>query len=314
MKNNDYHIPVLLNTAIEYLINPEIEAHIIIDGTTGGGSYSEKIVKSINEKSTLICLDADVNALEFSRKKLNEYAKKIIFCKGNFGKLKNILKELKIESITGIVLDLGLSEYQLTDEDGFSFMKDTKLDMRADKEGEVKASDIINSYSKTELEEVFGNFGEIGNAERLADVIVRFRKVKRIETTFNLLEAINSEYQIGDKNKFDFYAKIFQAIRIAVNDELENLTSVLKDSFEMIVEGGRIVVVSYHSLEDRIVKKFFREKAFVPSVSKYKNEIITKNKRLKLLTKKAIVPERKEILFNSKSRSAKLRCAEATWK
>ena len=314
MKNNDYHIPVLLNTAIEYLINPEIEAHIIIDGTTGGGSYSEKIVKSINEKSKLICLDADFNALEFSRKKLNEYAGKIIFYNGNFGNLKNILRELKIESITGIVLDLGLSEYQLTDEEGFSFMKDTKLDMRADKKGEVDASDIINSYSKTELEEVFRDFGEIGNAERLANAIVKFRNVKRIETTFNLLDAINSEYQVGDKNKFDFYAKIFQAIRIAVNDELENLTSVLNDSFEMIIEGGRIVVVSYHSLEDRIVKNFFREKSFVPSVSKYQKEIITKSKRLRLINKKAVVPDRKEIQFNSKSRSAKLRCAEVTWK
>jgi 16S rRNA (cytosine1402-N4)-methyltransferase len=314
LKNIKFHIPVLLNIATEYLINPEIKSHVIVDGTTGGGGYSELIAKNINDESKLICIDKDINALDFSRKRLERYSEKIAFVKGNFGNLKEILSGIKIDNITGIVLDLGLSEYQLTDEDGFSFMRDTLLDMRADKNGEVSALDIINDYSKNELTEIFENYGEIGNAQRLSDAIAKYRVKKKINSTFDLLEAINNEYRLSEKNKYDFYAKIFQAIRIAVNNEMENLTSVLNESFDLLCEGGRIVVISYHSLEDRIVKYFFKEKSFVPSISKYKKDFVLKSKKLKLLTKKAIVPERTEIISNQKSRSAKLRCAEIIWK
>lgn len=314
MKNINFHIPVLLNTATEYVINPEIKKHLIVDGTTGGGSYSEEIAKKLNDESKLICIDKDLNALEFSRKKLKIFSEKIIFVKGNFGNLRQILSERDLEFITGIILDLGLSEYQLTDEEGFSYLRDTKLDMRANKDEKLTATDILNSFSRNELARIFSEYGEIGNAERLADTIAKYRNVKRLETTFDLIEAINSEYKIGEKNKYDFYAKIFQAVRIAVNNELDNLSNVLQDSFDLMSEGGRIVVVSYHSLEDRIVKNFFKEKSFTPSVSKYKKEASNKNKKLKLLTKKAIVPERKEIIANPKSRSAKLRAAEVVWK
>ena len=314
MKNIKFHIPVLLNTATEYILNPEIETHTIVDGTTGGGSYSEEIAKRLNVNCKLICIDKDLNALEFSKNKLTEYSGKIIFINGNFGNLKKLLNEFNTGIITGLILDLGLSEYQLTDEEGFSFMRDTNLDMRADKEGNLTADEIVNTYSRFELIKIFTEFGEIGNSERLADAIIRYRNVKRIKTTFDLTDAIMSEYKLSDKNKYDFYAKIFQSLRIAVNNELENLSDALKDSFDMMREGGRIVVVSYHSLEDRIVKNFFKEKSFTPSVSKYGKEALIKNKKLKLITKKAIVPDRKEIFSNPKSRSAKLRAAEVVWK
>ena len=256
----DFHIPVLSHKAVEYLINPSLNDLIIVDGTTGGGGYSEIICKQLQNPGKLICFDKDLNALSFTQKRLSDCQVKIEFVNGNFGNLKEELNKSGINRVSGIVLDLGLSSYQLEKEDGFSYMRDTSLDMRADIRDRETASDLINSRPRRELEIIFSDYGEIGNAGRLADLIADRRKRRKIETTGELIEVINSGYKLPKSGAYDFYSKIFQALRIAVNNELENLRSVLNDSLDILEEGGRLVVVSYHSLEDKIGRASCRER------------------------------------------------------
>lgn len=308
--NTEFHIPVLLNIAVELLINPEIKEPVFADGTTGGGGYSKKICESCESMKLLLCFDKDLNALEFSRKKLEQYSDKIKFVNRNFAEIKYAAGELNLEKLSGVILDLGLSNYQLTDEEGFSYMRDTKLDMRADKSKKLTAADVLNSYGKEDLIRIFREYGEIGNEERLTNAVTARRKAGRIETTFHLNGIIESEYKIKSIALNKFLSKIYQAIRIEVNGELDDLKKVLEDSFELIENKGRLVVVSYHSLEDRIVKNFIKEKAFTPSVSKYSKVETKAVKKLKIITKKALLPDRNEISLNTKSRSAKLRAAE----
>jgi len=308
--DDEYHIPVLLNETIALLINPEINEQVIVDGTLGGGSYSECVCQKLKHNFKLICIDKDLNALKFSKAKLEKYSYNITFINDNFGKLEEILNRLKIDSISGLVLDLGLSSYQLTDEDGFSFMKDSGLDMRADKRDELLAKDVLNEYSEKELEKIFGEYGEIGNAGRLAKKICDVRRKKIINTTFDLVDLVKSEYKIGRKDFFDFLAKIFQALRIEVNNELENLKMVLSNSVDFLISGGRIAVVSYHSLEDRIVKSFLKENSLRESVSKYRPDSASDKKKFEILTGKPVTPSAQEVKLNPRARSAKLRAAE----
>ncbi|HMS66047.1 MAG TPA: 16S rRNA (cytosine(1402)-N(4))-methyltransferase RsmH [Ignavibacteria bacterium] len=310
MSEENFHIPVLSHEAIKLLINEDQADQIIADGTLGGGGYTKLICENLKQTDKVISIDKDLNALEHSKKKLEQFKERIIFVNGNFGELRNLLDEIKIQKITGLVLDLGLSSYQLEAEDGFSFMKDTELDMRAFKKDDVTAADILNSFRKEDLTEIFNKYGEIGNPERLSKAITEKRRVKKLRSTFDLVETVREEYKINKKDEIDFLAKIFQALRIKVNRELENLENVLKDSTELIVKGGRIVIVSYHSLEDRIVKNFFKEesRSSKPGNNPFFDDIV--NPKLKILTKKPLVPGREEIKFNVRSRSAKLRAAE----
>jgi len=307
---NSYHIPVLLNEAIEYLINADVENRIIVDGTLGGGGYTELICNKIKENDKIISIDKDLNAIEYSKQVLSSCSNRITFLNGNFGDLKEILTEMNIKKIDGLVLDLGLSTYQLDAEDGFSFMNDTPLDMRAYKGENQTAAEILNSYTKDELTRVFEEYGDIGKAQRLSKAIVNRRKSVRFSTTFDLVNLVQEEYKINKKNLIDFLAKIFQSLRIEVNNELENLETVLEDSIQLINVGGRIVIVSYHSLEDRMVKNFFKEKS--STTRQTDNPYFTEDKlpEIKILTKKPVVPSPEEIKFNSRSRSAKLRAAE----
>jgi len=305
-----YHVPVLSNIAVEYLINPVIKNQLIVDATLGGGGYTEIICEKLPPDGYVIAMDKDLNAIEYSRKRLGNFLNKINFVNGNFGELKRIIEEITSVGITGIVLDLGLSSYQLENEDGFSFMKDTPLDMRAYQKDRYNASDILNDYEKNELIRIFSEYGEIGNEERLASAVISYRKKKKILKTSDIIRLVNAEYSIRDNDLNKFLAKIFQALRIEVNNEMGNLKKVLNDSLDLLRKGGRIVVVSYHSLEDRIVKNFFKEKSFVPSVSKYNADINKTKKILKVLTKKCVLPGYDEIRNNSRARSAKLRAAE----
>lgn len=310
LQNNEYHIPVLSNIAVDYLINPEIENQLIVDATLGGGGYTEIICEKLPPDGYVIAMDKDLNAIEYSTKRLEKFKNKINFVNGNFGELKKIIEEITTGGITGIALDLGLSSYQLENEDGFSFMKDTPLDMRAYQKDIYNASDILNNYEKNELIRIFSEYGEIGNEERLANAVIGYRKNTRIQKTSDILELVNNEYSIRENDLNKFLAKIFQALRIEVNNEIGNLKKVLDESVDLLRTGGRIVVVSYHSLEDRIVKNFFKEKSFVPSVSKYGTDYNKTKKILKVLTKKCVLPGRNEIRNNPRSRSAKLRAAE----
>jgi 16S rRNA (cytosine1402-N4)-methyltransferase len=306
----DFHIPVLLNNAVELLINPAIEELTLIDGTTGGGGYSKRICETCSSLKLLICFDKDLNALTYSKQNLSAVSDRIKFVNENFANIKKVTQELGINKISGLILDLGLSNYQLTDEEGFSYLRNTPLDMRADKRKKLTAAEVINSYDKESLNGIFREFGEIGNEERLSNAVIKSRKRNEIETTFDLNEVIETEYKIKSIALNKFLSKIYQAIRIEVNGELEDLKKVLEDSFGLLENGGRLVVVSYHSLEDRIVKNFIKEKAFIPSVSKYSRDATEKQERFKILTKKALLPDGIEVNSNPKSRSAKLRAAE----
>lgn len=310
MSDESYHVPVLLKETIDLLLNPEISKQTIVDGTLGGGGYTEEICKRISTESKAVGIDKDVNALEFSLKRLKKFGDKVVLKKGNFADVKSILKELQISSITGIVLDLGLSSFQLEGEEGFSFMRDTRLDMRADKDAPLTAADVLNNYSEDELNSIFVDYGEIGNSGRLVDAIIKQRAKEKFEYTNQLIKLIENEYSIDKKNKIKFLAKIFQSLRIEVNGELEDLKKVLTDSTELLEKGGRIAIVSYHSLEDRIVKDFFKENSYTEKVSKYKQDVEKKTPMLKLVNKKVIVPSYQEIKNNSRARSAKLRAAE----
>jgi 16S rRNA (cytosine1402-N4)-methyltransferase len=283
-----------------YLINPNIEKHIIVDGTLGGGGYSELIVNSIKGESKLICIDKDINAINHSSKRLESKAANILFKQGNFAEVKNIANDFGFSNVTGIVVDLGLSSYQLDHEDGFSFMNDTRLDMRADKNSSLDAAQILNEYRESELTNIFESYGEIKKASRLSRAVINFRKTKKIETTGEFIKIIQKEYELHKSIPVKFLSKVFQALRIAVNDELNDLERLLAGSLEVLSNGGRIVVVSYHSLEDRIVKNFFKSNEMKDDMSR----------GFKILTKKVVMPEYEEVKRNSKARSAKLRAAE----
>jgi 16S rRNA (cytosine1402-N4)-methyltransferase len=283
-----------------YLINSNINNHIIVDGTLGGGGYSDSIINSINEDSKLICIDKDINAIVHSSARLGNKKSNIFLKNGNFADIKNIVSDFGFSNITGIVVDLGLSSYQLSNEDGFSFMNNTKLDMRADKNSSIDASQILNKYKETDLTNIFESYGEIKKANRLSKAIIHYRKLKLLETTGEFVKIIQNEYGFKKNIPVKFLSKIFQSLRIAVNDELNDLKKMLNDSFDILSNGGRVVIISYHSLEDRIVKNFFKEKEINNG----------KTKGLKILTKKVVTPEYEEIRKNSKARSAKLRAAE----
>jgi 16S rRNA (cytosine1402-N4)-methyltransferase len=289
-----YHEPVLLNEALEYLLgNKDSNASkVYVDCTLGGGGYTKKILDSTNRDTKVIAIDRDVFAIEHCKKILADYADRITYRQANFGDIREILSETKGSlNISGIVMDLGLSSYQLNHEEGFSYQKDTQLDMRAGKNSKLTAKDVLNKYSEKELSKILFEYGELRYSRQITREIINTRKSKKFETTFDIVELMRSIIPVKYLNKD--LSKLFQAIRIEVNDEMNNLTNVLADSAEFMEKGSRIVAVSYHSLEDRIVKNSFRE-----------------NENLKVITKKPVKPGDDEIERNVRARSAKLRAAE----
>jgi len=290
-----YHEPVLLNETITYLLgetggNKETN-RVYVDCTLGGGGYTKKILEVTSEDTKVLAVDRDVYAIEHTKNVLSEYGSRVIFSQSNFGDIKKIVNEAGLEKIDGIVMDLGLSTYQLSNEDGFSYQKDTKLDMRADKSQQLTAADVLNTYTAQELAEILYKFGEMRYSRQIAAEIVQQRSESKLETTFQLVELLKKKVPPRFLNSD--LSRLFQAIRIEVNNELENLERVLKDSVELLSEGARIVAVSYHSLEDRIVKNALRA-----------------DEQLKVLTKKPVEATEEEIDVNVRSRSAKLRAAE----
>lgn len=295
MNEEFYHEPVLLNETITYLLgetggNKETN-RVYVDCTLGGGGYTKKILEVTSEDTKVLAVDRDVYAIEHTKNVLSEYGSRVIFSQSNFGDIKKIVNEAGLEKIDGIVMDLGLSTYQLSNEDGFSYQKDTKLDMRADKSQQLTAADVLNTYTAQELAEILYKFGEMRYSRQIAAEIVQQRSESKLETTFQLVELLKKKVPPRFLNSD--LSRLFQAIRIEVNNELENLERVLKDSVELLSEGARIVAVSYHSLEDRIVKNALRA-----------------DEQLKVLTKKPVEATEEEIDVNVRSRSAKLRAAE----
>jgi 16S rRNA (cytosine1402-N4)-methyltransferase len=280
---------------------------IYVDGTVGGGGHSEEILK--RTKARVIGFDIDPEAVEFARQHLRNYGDRVLILNKNYATIRESLKELGIEKITGFLLDLGVSSHQLDLGGGFSFRFDEKLDMRMDRASDFTASDILNDYSEEEIADIIFKFGEEPRAKAIAKEIVRYRKRKRIETTGELVKIIDRV--VGKKYRLKVLARVFQSLRIAVNNELDNLKIALDSAVDVLEKGGRIVVISYHSLEDRIVKNFFKrmEKMCVcsPDASECK---CGKVQVIRILTKKPIVPKEEEISSNPRARSAKLRAGE----
>lgn len=287
------HKPVLLNEVIKFL-NPE-PGNNFIDCTFGGGGHSAEILKKIAPQGKLLAIDADVEVK--NRKSKIKDNQDVIFVNDNFRNLEKIVEENFSYPVNGILMDLGLSSDQLENSGrGFTFQRDEPLDMRFDVSKETNAADILNFGSLDYLINIFKNYGELRLAEKLARKIVESRKRKKFQTTFDLTAAVDEAGVKARSQKINSATLVFQALRIAVNDELNALKNVLPLAENILAPGGRLAVISFQALEDRIVKNYFRDGA--------------RAKRIKLLTKKPIAPTRAEVLANPRSRSAKLRVIE----
>ncbi len=304
------HETVLLKETVKNLkINPK---GIYVDGTLGGGGHSREIIKNLESNGLLIGIDQDKEALKAAKERLGE-RENIIFVHDNFSNIKNVLKKLNIKKIDGMILDLGVSSYQLDNpERGFSYMNDAPLDMRMNKSHDFTAKDIVNKYSEEKLEKIIKDYGEEKWAARIAKFIVNERKTSEIKTTGELVEIIKKAIPANARRKGPHPAKrTFQAIRIEVNNELGILKDTVDDITDVLNIGGRICIITFHSLEDRIIKNQFKylNKGCIcpPEVP-----VCTCNKesKLKIITKKPISPTSNEIEKNPRSRSAKLRVAE----
>lgn len=295
----NYHVPVMLKECIDGL-NIQSEG-IYVDVTFGGGGHSLEILKYLGEKGRLLAFDQDVDA-----QKNIPSDKRLTFIDQNFRYLKNNARLHGAQAVDGILADLGVSSHQFDQpERGFSTRFDADLDMRMDQGSDLTAKKVINSYSEEDLHRIFGIYGEIKNARSLANAIVTARLNRPIETVSDLKEAIGSLIPKFKENKY--LAQVFQALRIEVNQELEALQEFLVQAADILKVGGRLVVMSYHSLEDRLVKNFINKGKFRGEVEKdfYGNEI----KPLEAVTRKAIVASDQEIKLNNRARSAKLRIA-----
>jgi len=294
-----YHIPVLLHKSIEGL---KIKSDgIYVDVTFGGGGHSKEILNFL-KNGRLVAFDADIDAMANSLKD-----ERFMLLTQNFKFLSNNLRFHGISGIDGLIADLGISSHQIDiPERGFSFRHDAVLDMRMNSAAKKSAIDILSEYSVEKLSEIFRTYGEIRNAGRLAGRIDEFRKTKKIERVFDLVNLVKPLTGRGGENKF--MAKVFQALRIEVNGEIENLKQMLTQTMDIMDAGARLVVITYHSLEDRLVKNFIRAGNFTGNIEKdiYGNFKVP----FKQINRKVITPDENEILKNKRARSAKLRIAE----
>lgn len=295
-----YHVPVMLHECMEGLaIKPD---GVYVDVTFGGGGHSKEILKHLGPSGRLIAFDQDPDAL---RNKIDD--ERFVLVHQNFRFLKNSLRLEGIRQVDGILADLGVSSHQFDDaERGFSIRFDADLDMRMDQVSDLDARKVLNTYSEEELHRIFGMYGEVQNAKSLAKTIVTARLTKSIETVAELKEVIKKMVPRGKEHKY--HAQVFQALRIEVNKELEALQEFLLHTISVLKPEGRLVVMSYHSLEDRLVKNFMLKGKFKGEVEKdfFGNEI----KPFKIVTRKAITASETELAENNRSRSAKLRVAE----
>ena len=295
-----YHNPVLLNKSIEGL-NITKEG-IYVDATFGGGGHSRAILSRLGEEGSLVVFDQDSDA---EANKPDD--QRVIFVNQNFRYLKNFLRLYDKLPVDGILADLGVSSHQFDEADrGFSIRKNGPLDMRMSRKQTQSAADVVNTYSEEELNNIFRLYGEIKNSRCMAKLIVENRHEKPFATTFQLIQAVEKCIPSTRMNKM--LAMLFQAIRIEVNQELEALKVFLEQTAEVLKPGGRLVVISYHSLEDRLVKNFIKTGNFEGKVKKdfFGNNLVD----FKAVVNKAIVPDAAEIELNSRARSAKLRIAE----
>lgn len=289
-KDNAIHTPVLLEEATKLLLGNS--GRLYVDCTLGLGGHTKRILEE-NPKAFVVAIDRDEEAIELAKENLKEFEGSFVLYKANFIDLDLVLKEEGIEKVDGFLFDLGVSMLQLKSERGFSFQRDDFLDMRMDKEQNLTAYKVVSEYPERELARILWEYGEEKLSRKIAKVIVQRRKEKPIQTTKELAELIASLYPPKLRHgRVHPATRTFQAIRMEVNKELESLKEALEKVPEFLKPGGRLVVISFHSLEDRLVKRFFREHDF------------------KVLTKKPITPSEEEVKLNPASRSAKLRAGE----
>ena len=307
---NFVHKSVLLKECIAGLnIKPE---GIYVDGTLGGAGHSSEIIKKLTAQGKLIGIDRDEDALKAAKEKLQNYSN-VIYYHGNHDDIKNILEELKIEKVDGILLDLGVSSYQLDERNrGFSYLGENTLDMRMDKTQKLDANIVVNKYKEQELADIIYEYGEEKFSRQIARNICKEREKSEIETTKQLVDIIEKSIPAKYKNKESHPAKrTFQAIRIEVNNEIKPLYQTVLDSIECLKPSGRICIITFHSLEDRAVKKAYIEaegKCICPPGLPYC--ACGAVKKGKIITKKPILPTKEEMENNSRSKSAKLRIFE----
>lgn len=305
------HTSVLLEECIENLkINPD---GIYVDGTLGGGGHSSKICEHLSERGTLIGIDRDQDALEAASARLEQYACRKLFVQSNYSDIKSVLEELEIDGVDGALLDLGVSSFQLDNaERGFSYMHDAPLDMRMSQEDGFTAYEIVNGYDQKELTEIISKYGEEKWASRIASFIVKKREDKPIESTFELVDTIKAAIPAAARRDGPHPAKrTFQAIRIEVNDELGQLERAMEEFCDVLHPEGRLCVISFHSLEDRIVKDVINRRVNPCTCPKeFPVCICGKKADIRKISKKPILPSEEELVENPRSRSAKLRVCE----
>ena len=305
------HKPVLLNECICNLnIKPD---GIYLDGTLGGAGHSLEIAKLLNNEGTLIGIDRDITAINVSRSRLSDVKPTVNLVNDNYKNIKDVLSNLNITGVDGILLDLGVSSYQLdTPERGFSYRFDAPLDMRMNTNDELTAEYVVNQYTKEDLVRIFRDYGEEKWAVRIAEFIVDRRRIAPIKTTFELVDVIKAAIPAGARVDGGHPAKrVFQAIRIEVNGEIESLKKAIFDAIDMLNPKGRICIISFHSLEDRIVKDVFNELARgCTCPSDFPKCVCNKKKTVKILSKKPIISTEDELNDNLRAHSAKLRVAE----
>ena len=305
------HIPVMLDECLEGL---NIKADgIYVDGTVGGAGHSIEIVKRLSGNGRLICVDKDEDALKAAGERLAPYSDRVTFIHDDYKNLVAELDSIGVGKVDGILLDLGVSSYQLDNaERGFSYMKDAPLDMRMDRSQRISAYEVVNGYSESELARILFDYGEEKLARQIARNIVRARAEKPIETTLELAKIVEDTYPAKTRWKFGHPAKrTFQAIRIEVNDELSTLGEAVTQMARRLEKGGRMAVITFHSLEDRIVKSAFKELSLACTCPPdFSVCVCGKVQEVELVNKKPIVASEGELEKNSRSQSAKLRVIE----
>lgn len=307
MKNK--HISVLLNESISSLNIKE--DGIYVDATLGYAGHSKEILKRI-KRGYLFAIDQDINAINYSKDVLKKIGRNFTIIKANFSDLKLELSKLNIEYVDGILFDLGVSSVQLDDKKrGFSYHNDNRLDMRMDTEQKFSAYEVVNNYSEAKLRDIFYKYGEEKYSANIAKNIVKYRIKKDIETTLELVDIISNSVPAKAKREHHPARKVFQAIRIEVNKELEILEDSLRDALSMLNINGRLAVITFHSLEDRIVKNLFKELTEIDKKVKGMPNIPEEYlPNFRLVNNKVIIPSKDELENNNRSRSAKLRVIE----
>ena len=310
MQHSAYHVPVLLNETLDALqVQPD---GLYVDGTAGGGGHSFEIAKRL-DGGRLIAIDQDEAAIAAASKRLECYGERVSVVRSNFFELARVCDELGIREIDGLLLDLGVSSYQLdTPERGFSYMADAPLDMRMDKRGALSAYDVVNGYEEEKIKKILYEYGEERYSAAIAAAIIRERQKKPIENTLELSNIIKYAIPPHAREGGHHPAKrSFQAIRIEVNGELAVIEPAIRDAVKLLRKGGRIAIITFHSLEDRIVKQTFASLAQGCTCPKNFPVCVCNNKpTLKVVTRKPILPSSAELEENPRSRSAKLRVAQ----